>query len=86
MTGLDQVIRARLDAITERNHPEMQSMRDALVAVLDLHPAVDDGSGHLQVCGACTDPEEGWDRIALPHPCPTVRVIAEKLGVETDSE
>jgi hypothetical protein len=86
VTGLGQAIRARLDATTERAYPEMQAMRDALLAVLDLHIKAEAGlfvaPGPL--CQYCygeiggTDPEDGaW-------PCPTVRRIAEKLGIEHD--
>ena len=85
MTGLDQAIRARLDEFCESDMCA-EVGKAALLAVLDLHAAVDDGSGHQTVCGVCTDPAEGWDRIALPSPCPTVRVIAEKLGVEADGD
>ncbi len=82
MNGLDRAIRARLDATTEHNYPEMQAMRDALLAVLDAHPVADDGSGDLTVCKTCCGPSEDWERYALPWPCPTVLGIAEKLGVE----
>jgi hypothetical protein len=45
----------------------------ALCAALDLHASIEGGGGpaHCAHCG-----------IREIHPCPTVRAIAEKLGVE----
>jgi hypothetical protein len=57
-------------------------MRNALVAVLELHAATDDGSGYRTVCGVCCGPSESWERLALPWPCPTVRAVATALGIE----
>lgn len=55
-------------------------MRDALLAVLDLHKSAheqdaDWGHGPHWPCAMCHDG---------PWPCETLRVIAEKLGVDRD--
>lgn len=83
---------ARFKAAQPRPHEEIKviprSLIDrvgaALLAVLEEHPAVDDGSGDLGlvVCKTCCGAPESWERIALPWPCPTVREVAEKLGIE----
>jgi hypothetical protein len=84
VTDLDQAIRATLDAWTgppaSINRPQEirilppsspDRMRDAILAVLDLHgPDPDSLIGWW--CPTCQETAV----------CPTVRVIAEKLGVE----
>lgn len=73
MSGLDEAIRARVGALGGWDEIAAR-LAGALLAVLDLHADVEDGDGtHCAHCG----PREIW-------PCPTVRAIAEKLGVEVD--
>lgn len=89
MTDLTTQIREKLDDPAWRNLLRTaggQVMRRAILAVLELHVATNDGSGDLTVCGICCDPAEGWDRIPLPHPCPTVLAVATALGIETGKD
>ena len=58
-------------------------MRAALVAVLDRHKPRTAVKGPLEgkpICDECSDGTNEW--LATADPCPTVRAIAEKLGVE----
>lgn len=51
-------------------YPGFEQMRDAILAALDLH--ADDGVGFCRECS---------DEFPAPRPCPTLRIIAEKLGI-----
>ena len=51
-------------------YPGCEQMRDAILAVLDLH--ADDGVGFCRECS---------DEFPAPRPCPTLRMIAENLGI-----
>lgn len=58
-------------------------MRAAIVAVLDRHKPRTAVEGPLEgkpICDECSDGTNEW--LATADPCPTLRVIAEKLGVE----
>lgn len=95
MSDLDAAIRAKLagffnDACLggcgcEESRCDVQGfdeMRDAALAVLDLHkpgPALEASDG--PVCTA-VDCQSRRRFFAVAYPCPTVRAIAEKLGVE----
>lgn len=78
MPDLDAAIRARLDEFCESDMCA-EVGKAALLAVLDLHgPHPDDPSK----CRCALE----YDDLCTAHavPCPTVRVIAEKLGVGVD--
>lgn len=87
---LDAAIRARLgefDASMDATGSlwGVEEMRAALLAVLELHDAVDveqvepdGGAVWGNVCVECGTESLG------SYPCPTVRAIAEELGVEVD--
>jgi hypothetical protein len=51
-------------------------MRAALLAVLDLHRP--EQECHDTVCEDCN----GWSGAVARYPCPTVRMIVEKLEIE----
>lgn len=85
MTDLDANLRGAVA------YEQDVSLRAALDAVLDLHQRRDDGLGYgsrepggyghvPDVCGECGK----IDEYAEKWPCPTVRAIAGKLGVEVD--
>lgn len=62
-------------------YPGYEQMRAAIIAALDLHKPKEDGE-----CAYCVDEDSisSWGGVAWYHedaPCPTVRVIAEKLGI-----
>jgi hypothetical protein len=92
MTGLDQAIRAWFSTRLEimpcdddiEAHESLQMAAHAVIAVLELHPrvAVMPGTTAVWVCGQCY--KIGGDKVPVftAYPCRTVRVIAEKLGVE----
>ena len=54
-------------------YPGFEQMRDAIIAALDLH--ADDGVGFCRECS---------DEFPAPRPCPTLRIIAEKIGIEIE--
>lgn len=91
MPDLAARIRERVEALTVPLWKSPSGLVDTapkqlaapLLAILDEHPAVDDGSGDpdLVVCKTCCGPSESWERLPLPWPCPTVRKVAEKLGI-----
>jgi hypothetical protein len=54
-------------------YPGFEQMRGAILAALDLH--ADDGVGFCRECS---------DEFPAPRPCPTLRAIAEKLGIEIE--
>lgn len=65
-----------------RFYPGFEQMRDAILAALELHKSKDDGE-----CAFCVDEDSisSWGELVWYHedaPCPTVRTIAEKLGIE----
>lgn len=68
MSDLDAAIRARLSAITERDYPEMQDMRDAVLAALDATDPAKHGDEIDCACLPCTH-----DR-ALDAICEKLRV------------
>jgi hypothetical protein len=78
--ALDQAIRAKLrrefDAAFANHWSEYQ---DAVEAVLDLHAVT--GTGPYVYCNECRE-GLGYDAGHADWPCPTVRAIAEKLGVD----
>jgi hypothetical protein len=62
-------------------YPGFEQMRDAILAALELHKPKVDGE-----CAYCVDEESisSYGELLWYHedaPCPTVRVIAEKLGI-----
>lgn len=62
-------------------YPGYEQMRDAILAALDLHKPKEDGE-----CAYCVDEDSisSYGELLWYHedvPCPTVRVIAEKLGI-----
>lgn len=70
-----------------RFYPGFEQMRDAILGVLDEHQPVPCGNvrhdrGDGQHCAVCEydDIERSW------WPCPTVRAIVEKLGIEVGNE
>lgn len=85
MTDLDAAIRARLvlhdsgeaTVLDMRCAYDCETTQAALLAVLDLHHPDDCGD-----CSACTRWEDDMVAHAMEYPCPTLRAIAEKLGVE----
>lgn len=86
MNGLDVAIRAKLDAAVEQMRqndddlPGFTALCDAtatIEAVLDLH-ALMGNPGPWRWCRHCCDSMGE----PVNYPCPTVRTIAEKLGVE----
>ncbi len=90
MTDLDAAIRARLDKFDASMDATGSlwgagEMRAAIEAVLDLHSPCRGVHVELGTYG-CKAPECQTKRghVAFTYPCPTVRVIAEKLGVEVD--
>jgi hypothetical protein len=87
MTDLDRAIRAKLDQFTEdyflvgeygsNPGPGHNEMRDAILAVLDLHGPSD--LDDPRWCGSCIG-NDGYGIVSIP--CPTVRAIAKALGLE----
>lgn len=88
-------IRERLDATTERDYPEMQAMRDAILSVLAKHPhirATDESSRHVDTlghphdfgCGNCHTWRRGSSSLDGRGWCETVTDIARALGIEAD--
>lgn len=75
MTDLDAAIRSRVAALGNWDASAAR-LAGALIAVLDLHAAPDRALPGEIHCGELIDWVQGG--------CPTVRVIAEKLGVEVD--
>jgi hypothetical protein len=57
---------------------EVKGLTRALAAVLDLHKPTVRSDGR-EICTGCSDPK--WN-VYVFAPCETVRVIAEKLGVD----
>ena len=76
--GLDAAIREWLGPVptVDQWHEWMHRTHSALTAVLDLHAAPDRALPGEIHCGELIDWVQGG--------CPTLRVIAEKLGVEVD--
>lgn len=72
MAELDAAIRERLEALADWD--DLTAMHAALLAVLDLHAAPERALPGEIHCGELID----WVRGG----CPTVRAIAQKLGVE----
>lgn len=65
------------------DHDHAIRMRAAIEAVLDRHKPRTAVEGPLEgkpICDECSDGTNEW--LAAAGPCPTVRAIAEKLGVE----
>ena len=91
MSDLDAAIRAKLDEWQQFRRQDgaiaegygYDEMAAAIVAVLDRHkPAGDEHfaasfAGCCAVCGT-------YYEYPVAYRCPTVRAIAEKLGVEVD--
>jgi hypothetical protein len=75
---LDAAIRAKLDQLEYDqeygNEPTIGLLLDAVRAALDLHAAPERALPGEIHCGELIDWVSGG--------CPTVRVIAEKLGIE----
>lgn len=76
---------ARADAeFIAHARTDVEQMEAALRAVLDLHILDDEfPNDPVKKCVACNlSDREGLD--PTPWPCPTVRAIADALGVETE--
>lgn len=93
MADLDAAIRAGIDEAVQQIKgcdPDTfvamaaDELRDALVAVLDLHSPVA-ATEEMEVgellCAADGPSED--EHLMKRYPCPTVRAIAKALGVET---
>lgn len=74
---LDTAIRARLDGFCETDMCA-EDGKAALLAVLELHKPMH------EVLPECSNCFARGDVTNVDYPCPTVRAIAEKLGVEAD--
>jgi len=90
MSDLAARIRARAGDPVE-NCLDPQAAAHAVMAVLDLHqPYPDTGLGWTDggydvipvVCGTCGTPDE----YGVPYPCPTVKALAEVLGLVQEVE
>jgi len=98
MSGLNTAIRAKLDGWLDDicgdwcggcpidDHDAAIRMRAALIAVLDSHLPLDteyiDADGGARWSTDCTECDNGG--VPYNWPCPTVRAIAQALGVEAD--
>lgn len=88
MADLETAVRAKLASFENAACMSVEGcdavgfdeMRETLLAVLDLHKGDDDD--HLCPSEIVGYSVQHWHNAA--DPCPTVRVIAEKLGVEVD--
>lgn len=60
-----------------RHYPGFDEMRDAVVAVLDMHAPV------YGAYPECLDGAPGYEAERVEAPCRTVLAIAEKLGIDT---
>lgn len=84
MIDLDAAIRAKLAADDARVSDEIywDAYRDAVLAVLDLHQPPDVLLEPLfkRYCATCG----AYYEYPTLYPCPTVRALAEKLGVEVE--
>ena len=80
--GLDAAIRGAIA------YEQGVSLRQALLAVLDLHKRMSNEawtgrSESRTVCAECTPGED--DHYDVPDPCPTTLAIAKALGLEVPS-
>lgn len=90
MSTLDAAIRAKLDETRAYMNgyydlPNAGEMLAAIEAVLGKHEPVSNeawaSSAPAIVCSCSPGEDDHYDE---PYPCPTVRAIAEKLGVEVE--
>lgn len=85
MTDLDAAIRAKLEiqdsgeytAYDPRFVYDCEIVQTALFAVLELHKR-----SHFSDCTECRESGPGYEAEPAPYPCPTIRAVAEKLGIE----
>lgn len=62
------------------HYPDFEMVADAIIAVLDRHqPTRDNVVNGLMLCAECSS-RSVWCEIV--YPCPTVGVIAMRLGIE----
>lgn len=80
MSDLDVRLRQHL-AMTVPPTPDGRDLTRALAAVLDLHKP-NPVTGRWPYCEVCVGGYEGVSE----WPCPTVRAIAKRLGVEVDGD
>jgi hypothetical protein len=81
MTDLDTAICAWLAEPTRKYADRYWSLNGAVDAVLTLHAP--DSRGN---CSECREGGSGYEAEPVKAPCPTVRTIAEGLGIKMETE